>query len=55
MSATVPSADAGNGQQDHVPGVLHDIETPAGGQKQEDVEDRPNVSTTTPDKYPEQQ
>jgi hypothetical protein len=26
---------------------------PVGGQPQEPVEDRPNVSTTTPDKYPE--
>lgn len=24
-----------------------------GGQKQEKVEDRPNVGTTTPDKYPD--
>jgi hypothetical protein len=24
-----------------------------GGQSQEKVEDRPNVSTTTPDKYPD--
>lgn len=24
-----------------------------GGQKQEDVEDRPNVSTTTPEAYPD--
>ncbi|WP_454884925.1 hypothetical protein [Sphingomonas oryzagri] len=29
-----------------------DAGTP-GGQKQEKVEDRPNVGTTTPDKYPD--
>ncbi|MHA6721860.1 hypothetical protein [Sphingomonas sp. RS2018] len=35
-------------------GQDEDRETP-GGQSQERVEDRPNVGTTTPDAYPEDQ
>lgn len=48
----ITSASEGEATDDHVPGVKHKIAKPAGGQKPEDVEDRPNVGTTTPDQYP---
>lgn len=55
MTAKQSPSDVDDAARDDAPGVTHKIDQPKGGLKQEDVEDRPSVSMTIPDKYPDDQ